>query len=1011
MKLGRSVLWAIALVGAVFSSGARDASAYTPRTCLGDDITWSSNSAAMAASSVNFPAGQWRDALQTAVDRFNVNPSAFSYTLTTDSNGVALGNSANEIWGSTDSGILLGAPAIAYSWWTCYNNGDNVVFMNELDIIFDYGSPWQWTSSEIKSNLIRYGGTLRPMQTTALHEFGLGLKLDHVNTEYNIMGADFEHIHVNGSSARAYLGEDASDGTVYLYGLDSSIRQDLGVVHWKYFGASGEYSDHTKTRLYTSTGGSLSSYTDNGETHYRVDRGQQITAEFTYENNGANTQSNVKVGYYISTNSTISTGDQRIGGATFTLSRDDVYTTTVSVTIPGSLDPSRDYWLGAVIDEDGAVSEAVEWNNATYLPIRTNTEPDLIVTGPGVSSSAPYTGAAFTLSATVVNQGSATADATTLRYYRSTNDTISTSDTQMTTDAVTSLGAGATSAESASVSIATTETYWVGACVDAVADENEITNNCSTGVQVTVKERPDLVVISPSVSDAAPYTDQTFTINATVNNQGAGTADATTLRYYRSTNATISTGDSEIGTDAVASLAGDASSAERVSVSIPTAGTYWVGACVDTVSGESSTANNCSSAVEVTVRERPDLVVLSPAVTDATPYTGEPFTFNATVRNQGGGMADATTLRYYRSTDATVTSGDAQIGTDAVSSLAEGANSPQNDAMSISPAGTYWIGACVDVVIGEPPTANNCSSGVEVTVSDRPDLVVINPGVSDTMPFTDQSLTIDATVWNQGGTTTAATTLRYYGSTDATITTTDTEIGTDAVPGLSAGADSAESGAAAFATAGIYWVGACVDAVSDEFSTVNNCSSAVEVTVGERPDLIVPAYAISSATPLTREAITMDSTVRNQGTGTADPTALVHYRSTDPNVDTSDVPIGRKSLPSIAPGDETAIAFDASIPLVGTFWVASCAAPANGEDVTSNNCSSPLQVVLSGTDSDGDGLSDGDETDIHGTDPTNPDTDGDRSTDGAEVDIGRDPLINEPAALTVIIQMLTGGGP
>ena len=259
MKLGRSVLWAIALVGAVFSSGARDASAYTPRTCLGDDITWSSNSAAMAASSVSFPAGQWRDALQTAVDRFNVNPSAFSYTLTTDSNGVALGNSANEIWGSTDSGILLGAPAIAYSWWTYYNNGDNVVFMNELDIIFDYGSPWQWTSSEIKSNLIRYGGTLRPMQTTALHEFGHGLKLDHINTEYNIMGADFEHIHVNGSSARAYLGEDASDGTVYLYGLDSSIRQDLGVVHWKYFGASGEYSDHTKTRLYTSTGGSLSS--------------------------------------------------------------------------------------------------------------------------------------------------------------------------------------------------------------------------------------------------------------------------------------------------------------------------------------------------------------------------------------------------------------------------------------------------------------------------------------------------------------------------------------------------------------------------------------------------------------------------------------------------------------------------------------------------------------------------------------------------------------------------------
>ena len=735
--------------------------------------------------------------------------------------------------------------------------------------------------------------------------------------------------------------------------------------------------------------------------------GEPFTFNATVRNQGGGMADATTLRYYRSTDATVTSGDAQIG-------TDAVSSLAEGANSPQndamSISPAGTYWIGACVDV--VIGEPPTSNNCSSgVEVTVSDRPDLVVIGPGVSDDMPFTDQSFTIDATVRNQGGTTTAATTLRYFGSTDATITTTDTEIGTDAVPGLSAGAGSAESGAAAFATAGIYWVGACVDAVSDEFSTVNNCSSAVEVTVGERPDLIVTSSGVSDATPYTAEAFALNATVNNQRTGTAGSTTLRYYRSTDSLITRDDTYIATDAVASLAGDASSAERVSVSIPTAGTYWVGACVDTVSGESSTANNCSSAVEVTVRERPDLVVLSPAVTDATPYTGEPFTFNATVRNQGGGMADATTLRYYRSTDATVTSGDAQIGTDAVSSLAEGANSPQNDAMSISPAGTYWIGACVDVVIGEPPTSNNCSSGVEVTVSDRPDLVVIGPGVSDDMPFTDQSFTIDATVRNQGGTTTAATTLRYFGSTDATITTTDTEIGTDAVPGLSAGAGSAESGAAAFATAGIYWVGACVDAVSDEFSTVNNCSSAVEVTVGERPDLIVPAYAISSATPLTREAITMDSTVRNQGTGTADPTALVHYRSTDPNVDTSDVPIGRKSLPSIAPGDETAIAFDASIPLVGTFWVASCAAPANGEDVTSNNCSSPLQVVLSGTDSDGDGLSDGDETDIHGTDPTNPDTDGDGSTDGAEVDIGRDPLINEPAALTVIIQMLTGGGP
>lgn len=43
-------------------------------------------------------------------------------------------------------------------------------------------------------------------------------------------------------------------------------------------------------------------------------------------------------------------------------------------------------------------------------------------------------------------------------------------------------------------------------------------------------------------------------------------------------------------------------------------------------------------------------------------------------------------------------------------------------------------------------------------------------------------------------------------------------------------------------------------------------------------------------------------------------------------------------------------------------------------------------------DTDGDGLSDADETGIHGTDPQNPDTDDDGWSDGAEVAAGSDPL-------------------
>ena len=69
-----------------------------------------------------------------------------------------------------------------------------------------------------------------------------------------------------------------------------------------------------------------------------------------------------------------------------------------------------------------------------------------------------------------------------------------------------------------------------------------------------------------------------------------------------------------------------------------TPGTYYYGACVDAVTGESDTTNNCSGSVSVTVVEPQsqsylDLGVGSPSVNESSPDTGESFTLSATVRN------------------------------------------------------------------------------------------------------------------------------------------------------------------------------------------------------------------------------------------------------------------------------------------------------------------------------------------------------------------------------------------
>ena len=118
----------------------------------------------------------------------------------------------------------------------------------------------------------------------------------------------------------------------------------------------------------------------------------------------------------------------------------------------------------------------------------------------------------------------------------------------------------------------------------------------------------DLVVESVSVSDSTLTPGQAFTLNATVRNQGTGQSAATTLRYYRSSNRTISTRDTQVGTDAVDSLSASGSSAESISLSAPSSeGTYYYGGCVVSVVGEANTRNNCSGAVTLSVAQTSSL--------------------------------------------------------------------------------------------------------------------------------------------------------------------------------------------------------------------------------------------------------------------------------------------------------------------------------------------------------------------------------------------------------------------
>ena len=563
------------------------------------------------------------------------------------------------------------------------------------------------------------------------------------------------------------------------------------------------------------------------------------------------------------------------------------------------------------------------------------------------------------MSATVRNQGAARSASTTLRYYQSSDATITIGDIEVGTDSVFGLAASRSGDESVSLNAPSTSgTYYYGACVDALSDESDTTNNCSAAVTVTVGAAPvpDLVVDAPTVSESAPAAGARFTLSATVRNQGNGPSAFTSLRYYRSADSTITTGDTEVGTDSVSRLDASERGDESVSLTAPSApGAYYYGACVDTVSDESDATNNCSAAVTVTVGAAPvpDLVVDTPTVSESAPAAGARFTLSATVRNQGSGASAFTTLRYYQSSDSTITAGDTEVGTDSVFGLA--ASGSGNESISLtapSTTDTHYYGACADSVSGETDTTNNCSAAVTVTVgaAPAPDLVVDPPTVSESAPAAGARFTLSAIVHNQGAARSASTTLRYYQSTDSTITAGDTELGTDSVFGLAASGSGDESiSLTAPSAAGTYYYGACLDSVSAESDTTNNCSPAVTVTVGAAPapDLVVDTPTVDTSTPAAGARFTLNATVRNQGGGSSSSTTLRYYRSTDATITTSDASVGTDSVSGLSAsesGDESISLTAPSAP--GTYYYGACVDVVSDETETTNNCTSAVAITV-----------------------------------------------------------------
>lgn len=323
----------------------------------------------------------------------------------------------------------------------------------------------------------------------------------------------------------------------------------------------------------------------------------EITAQVT--NNGLSTAGNAQIGFYLSSNFTISTADFLLDTRpTGILAPGQSVFQTISVDLETIDLPDGSYYVGYVVDYLDEITESNEGDNACYWSSPTVTLPIALL--PDLAScglsgnNQNIDGNIMHLTIEVANQGTVAAGSSRVGYYLSADTEFTTADYLIGTDNVGNLDPGASSVETITIDLTTLAipdgTYYVGFILDdqaAVTELNEGNNDCYwTIIRATlpVPALPDLnscgnagnnISINGSMLDA--------TIEAS--NKGTATAGAFSVGLYLSTNSFISTGDYLIGSGAIGSIEVDASgfgfiSVDLDGVAVP-AGEYYIGYILD----------------------------------------------------------------------------------------------------------------------------------------------------------------------------------------------------------------------------------------------------------------------------------------------------------------------------------------------------------------------------------------------------------------------------------------------
>lgn len=242
--------------------------------------------------------------------------------------------------------------------------------------------------------------------------------------------------------------------------------------------------------------------------------------------------------------------------------------------------------------------------------------------------------------------------------------------------------------------------------VHSVPGANRNTNmNGIIRVQSSGGGEADLSVVSVDASPGTYEPGDPIAIDIVIQNVGDASSGGYSVSYYASTDATITAGDTSLGSDNRGALGANAMDSFAANAAFPGGiadGAYFIGAIIDTAdanAGNNTGVDNATVTVSASQAE-PDLALTEISAPSGSFPQGATITVEAEVENVGDAASDGFTIDFYASTNTDISTQDRLLGSQNRGGLAPGEDSSASVELTIPgnlAPGNYFIGGIIDV--------------------------------------------------------------------------------------------------------------------------------------------------------------------------------------------------------------------------------------------------------------------------------------------------------------------------